>query len=193
MRNLLIAALVVPCLLASLTGCARVFTAYDADGKTIGEIIRWDDRIPNYPLNGYVRYPVGSDYVALVASPGSIVGLHQLGGSTALFTTPDCSGNDMFAMLYWPPLMKRYAMVLPTGDQGNVYSWPTTGWLWATDPLPLPANPGGTVFHSQWTESGTCSQYPPPGYTVQGTSFGGYWMHRVEELYAKFKRPFWSQ
>jgi hypothetical protein len=193
MPNLLIAALVVPCLLAALTGCARVTMAYDADGKTIGEVFRWDDRIANYPLNGYVRYPVGGDHVALVVSANAIVGLHQLGGSTALFTTPDCSGNDMFMMVYWPPLMKRYAAVLPSGEPGSINIWPTQGWLWATPPLPLPVNPAGIVFHSQWTEFGTCSPYPPPGYTVTGTPFGGYWMHRVEELYAKFKRPYWSQ
>jgi hypothetical protein len=179
--------------LVSVTACSRAMFAYDADSKLIGEIIRWDDRIANYPLNGYVRYPVGVDYVALVVAPLSIIGLHQPGGSTALFTTPDCSGNDMFAMVYWPELMKRYAMVLPAGNPSTVNAYPDQGWLWATDPLPLPVNPGGTVFHSQWTEQGTCSPYPAPGYVVQGTPFGGYWMHRVEELYGKFRRPFWSQ
>jgi len=192
MRHLWVLSSAVLALL-SFTACGRVMYAYDADSKTIGEIIRWDDRIPNYPLNGYVRYPVGAEYAALVVSPLSIVGLHPPGSSTALFTTPDCSGNTMFAMVYWPELMKRYAMVLPVGDGGIVNIWPTQGWLWATDPLPLPVNPAGTVFHSQWTESGNCSPYPAPGYTVQGTSFGGYWMHRIEELYGKFKRPYWSQ
>jgi hypothetical protein len=38
-----------------------------------------------------------------------------------------------------------------------------TAWLWVTDPLPTRVIPGvGTVFHSQWSDSNTCSPYPPP-------------------------------
>ena len=193
MRRLLVFTTAIGSLL-SFAACSRpAYTALDADGKTIGEVIRWDDRVPNLPLNGVVRYPVDGDYVAVVVAPGSIVGLQPPGGSTALFTTPDCSGNDMFAMLAWPPLMKRYAMVLPAGNPSTVNIWPTQGWLFATGPLPLRVDPGATVFHSQWTESGACAPYPAPGYTVQGNPFGGYWMHRVEEVYAKFKRPYYSQ
>ena len=31
------------------------------------------------------------------------------------------------------------------------------------------------------------------GYVVSGTPVGGFWMTRAEDLYTKFKRPFWSQ
>ena len=103
----------------------------------------------------------------------------------ARWVTPSVLSRRYDARFYLARMPSSQKIVPQEGE--------VTGWLWATDPLPLPANPGGTVFHSQWTESGTCSPYPPPGYTVQGTPFGGYWMHRVEELYAKFKRPFWSQ
>jgi hypothetical protein len=57
-------------------------------------------------------------------------------------------------------------------------------------PLPTRTVPApGTVYHSQWTESGACSPYPAPGYTYAG-GFGGYRMHRIQDLYAKFTRPF---
>lgn len=34
---------------------------------------------------------------------------------------------------------------------------------------------------------------PPPGYTVAPGPFGGYWMKRIEDLYAKDKRPFYAE
>ena len=34
-----------------------------------------------------------------------------------------------------------------------------------------------------WADPG-CVPYPAPGYVVTGNPLGGYWMHRVEELYA---------
>ncbi|HUP62864.1 MAG TPA: hypothetical protein VNA69_20895 [Thermoanaerobaculia bacterium] len=171
--------------------CARV---YDAGGKEIGEVIRWDDRVPNYPLSAIVRYKLkGGDDVALAIAPESIRGLQEPGGSVAIFTTPDCSGNSMFAMLWVPPLTKRYAMVLPVGNPSTLMSAATNAWLWATDYPPARVSPGATVFNSQWTESGNCQPYPAPGYTVTGTPLGGFWMRRVEDLYAKFKRPFYSK
>ena len=73
------------------------------------------------------------------------------------------------------------------------YPFPTGGthaWLFVTDPLPTPIVPGpGTVFHSQWGDTQTCQPIPAPGYTYT-TQPGGYWMKRVEDLFAKFKRPF---
>jgi hypothetical protein len=171
--------------------CARV---YDAADKEIGEVIRWDDRVPNYPLNAIVRYKLkGGDDVALAVAPESINGLQMPGGSVALFTTPDCSGNSMFAMLWVPPLTKRYAMVLPVGPASTLYTNATNAWLWVTDYPPARVSPGATVFHSQWTESGNCQPFAPPGYTVTGTPLGGFWMKKVEDLYAKFKRPFYSR
>jgi hypothetical protein len=172
-------------------GCSRPpAIVVDATGKTVGEVIRWDDRIPQYPLNAIVRYQVQGDDVALLVTTGAIRGLQDSGGSVALFTTPDCSGNDMFVMLSVAPLTKRYGMVLSSGNPSTVYFQPTQGWLFATDPLPSRVDPGTTVFHSQWADP-TCAPYPAPGYVVSGNPLGGYWMHRVEQLYSKYTRPFY--
>ena len=170
-------------------------TAYDAAGKKIGDIIRWDDRFPSLPLQAFVRYPIkGGGDVALIVAPESIAGVQSPGGSVALFTTPDCSGNTLFAMLGWPPLMKRYALVLPVASSpGSVGFGATNAWLWATDPLPARVSPGATVFWSQWGDTGACVPYPPPGYTVAPSPFGGFWMKRVEDLYAKYKRPYYAE
>lgn len=171
--------------------CPRV---YDAKGKLLGEIIRWDDRFPSIALQAYVRYPMAGGDVALIVAPESISGVQMPGGSVALFTTPDCSGNTMFAMLSWPPLMKRYAMVLPVApNPGMVGIGSTNAWLFVTSPLPLRVSPGATLFRSQWGEGGACVPYPPPYYTVSPSPFGGYWMTRVEDLYTKFSRPFYSE
>jgi hypothetical protein len=177
--------------LISAVACARPpHTVVDKNDKTVGEVIRWDDRVPQYPLNAIVRYQVSGDDVALLVTPGSIRGLQDPGGSVALFTTNDCSGNDMFAMLSLPPLSKRYGMVLSAGNASIVYYNPTQGWLFVTDPLPTRVDPGTTVFHSQWEDPG-CKPYPAPGYTVTGNPLGGYWMKRVEDVYTKFSRPFY--
>jgi hypothetical protein len=175
--------------LAGAAACSQPYKVVDATGKTVGEVARWDDRVANYPLNAIIRYKVSGDDVALLVTPGAIRGLQDNGGSTALFTTNDCSGNDMFAMLSLPPLSKRYGMVLSSGNPSTVYYEPTAGWLFVTDPLPARVNPGATVFHSQWTDPG-CMPYPAPGFTVSGP-LGGYWMKRVEQLYAKYTRPFY--
>ena len=178
-------------LVVAAGACGRApYLIVDANGQTVGEVIRWDDRVPNYPLNAVVRYQVSGDDVALIVTTGSIRGTQENGGSMALFTTPDCSGNDMFVMLSVAPLSKRYGMVLSSGNASTVYFAPTQGWLWATDPLPLRVDPGATVFHSQWADP-ACVPYPSPGYVVMGNPLGGYWMHRVEELYAKYARPFY--
>jgi hypothetical protein len=189
MRQLTIASTLLS--LAALCACARPpYMVVDANGKTVGDVIRWDDRVPNYPLNAIVRYQVSGDDVALFVTPGAIRGTQETGGSVALFTTPDCSGNDMFVMLSVPPLSKRYGMVLSAGNGSSVYYAPTQGWLFATDPLPARVSPGNTVFNSQWADP-ACSPYPSPGYVVTGNPIGGYWMHRVEDLYAKYARPFY--
>jgi hypothetical protein len=171
--------------------CSKVF---DATGKEIGDVLRWDDRFQSVPLQAFVRYRLaGGDDVALLVAPESISGTQQPGGSVALFTTPDCSGSDLFVMLASPPLTKRYAMVLLQGNPSTLMINAAHAWLFATGAHPMRANPGATVFHSQWGDQGACSPYPAPGYTVTGSPVGGYWMKRVEDLYAKFKRPFYSQ
>src|SRR5258708_1649380 len=110
--------------LAAGVACSRPYVVVDANGKTVGEVIRWDDRIPSYPLNAIVRYQVSGDDVALLVTTGSIQGLQANGGSVALFTTADCSGNDMFVMLSVAPLTKRYGMVLSAGNASTVYFAP---------------------------------------------------------------------
>lgn len=177
-----------------LQRCCTV-KAYDATAKVIGDLIRWDDRFASIPLQAIVRYPIkGGGDVALLVAPESIAGLQTPGGSVALFTTPDCSGNTMFAQLGWPPLMKRYGMVLPVApNPGAVGYAATQAWLWVTDPLPTRVHPGATVFHSQWGDGGACVPYPAPGYTVAPSPFGGFWMKRVEDLYAKYKRPYYAE
>lgn len=163
----------------------------DANGKEVGEIIRYDDRFPTVPLNAWVRYELkGGDTVAISVGPETISGPVGLGGSAVVFTAIDCSGDAFIAALSNPPLTKRYAVILPGGAPG---SWPfqlTNAWLYVTDPFPARVNAGATVFKSQWSEQNQCSPYPAPGLTFSGTQYG-FWAHKVEDLYAKFKRPFW--
>ncbi|HEV7487409.1 MAG TPA: hypothetical protein VGQ65_17195 [Thermoanaerobaculia bacterium] len=100
----------------------------DARGHEIGDVIRYDDRFGSIQLNAFVSYRlVGGDTVALSVGPEYILGLQSTGGSTMLFTTPDCSGNTAYAMIYNPPLTKRYAMVLPVGSPGQFNA--TQAWL----------------------------------------------------------------
>ncbi len=172
------------------THCCRE-KVWDKAGKEVGDLITYDNSYAPQQLVGYVSYRLkGGDAVPLKVTPEALYGLQQPGGSNALFTTPDCSGNAMFAVIGWPPLAKRYAMVLLQGSN-NPYTSATNAWLWVTAPLPARIIPGaGTVFHSQWYDNQTCQAYPAPGYTMNYAP-GGYWMTRVEDLYAKFKRPFY--
>ena len=165
----------------------------DAKGKEIGEVILFDDRFQSIQLNAFVRYRLaGGDSVALSVGPEYIQGMQPPGGSTMLFTSNNCSGNDAYAMIYNPPLMKRYAMVLPVGSPGQFNA--TQAWLWVTDPTPSRVNPPpGTVFHSQWGDNGACSPYPAPGYTFTPSPIGLFVVHKVEDLYTKFTRPFYIE
>ena len=165
----------------------------DAKGKDLGEVIRYDDRFGSIQLNAFVSYRLaGGDTVPLSVGPEYILGLQGTGGSTMLFTTPDCSGTTAYAMIYNPPLTKRYAMVLPVGSPGQFGA--TQAWLWVTDPLPSRVNPpAGTIFHSQWGDTGACSPYPAPAYTFAPSPFGLFVVHKVEDLYTKFTRPFYVQ
>jgi hypothetical protein len=159
----------------------------DATGKEIGEMLTWDYSFPSIPLNAWVRYEVKGDSVALLVAPEGFRPVTGLGGSAVVFTSNNCTG-DAFLNQISPPLMKRYIAVLPEGGAG----WPfqqTHAWLYATDPLPTRVSPGATVFHSQWDSGNTCTQYPAPGQTFPPNQFG-YWAKRIEDLYAKFKRPF---
>jgi|GEM_PF-896514 len=169
--------------------CVR--TVWDARGHQIGDVIDYDERFASQPLGAYVAYRLsGGDAVPIGVTPERFYSFENQGGSTLLFTTPDCSGNSMFAMLYYPPLGKRYAAVLNSGYPGG--PTPMRAWLWVTDPLPVRAfPPAGTVYHSQFDGS-NCQPYPAPGYTINTASgVGGYQMHRVEDLLAKYTRPFY--
>ncbi len=79
--------------------------------------------------------------MTLKVTPEVLNGLQSPGGSTALFTTPDCSGTTMFAQIALP-LAKRYAMVLLEGGSCNPTISANHAWLWVTDALPPRAIPG---------------------------------------------------
>ena len=164
----------------------------DATGKELGDVLHYDERFPSVPLNAWVRYELkGGDAVALNVGAEAIFPPISLGGSAVVFTSSDCSGPAFVAALGSPPLTKRYAVILPVGGT-NPGPWAAThAWLYATDPFPARANAGATVFHSQWESSNTCVPYPAPGLTFSGGNQWGFWMHKVEDLYAKYKRPFW--
>ena len=164
----------------------------DATGKELGEVLHYDERFQSVPLNAWVRYELkGGDAVAINVGAEAVLPSISLGGSAVVFTSSDCSGPAFTAALGSPTLTKRYAVVLPAGGT-NPGPWAATNaWLYATDPFPVRVNAGATVFHSQWESSNTCVPYPAPGLTFSGGNQWGFWMHRVEDLYAKYKRPFW--
>lgn len=162
----------------------------DANGKVVGEVIKYDERFQSIPLNAWVRYEVkGGDAVAINVGPEQISGPISGGGSNIVFTSNDCSG-DAFVPFPNPPLTKRYAVILQVGGT-NPGPWAATNaWLYVTDPLPVRVNAGATVFHSQWDSNFQCTPYPAPGLTFQGNTWG-FWTHKSEDLYAKYKRPFY--
>jgi hypothetical protein len=169
--------------------CVR--KVWDARGHEIGDVVDFDERFPSQPLGAYVAYRIkGGDAVLIAVTTERFSTFENPGGSSVLFTTPDCSGNTLFAMLYNPPLSKRYATILNSGYPGG--PTPMSAWLWVTDPLPVRTfPPAGTVFHSQW-DGASCQPYPAPGYTVNTASgVGGFWLHRVEDLLAKYTKPFY--
>jgi len=160
---------------------------FDAKGKLFGEVITIETNHGVAVANA--RYELkGGDSVVLRVAPWYVLSDTFPGGSNVVFTTPDCSGNDAFAIVT-PQLTKRQAVILPKGTYPN---WTATeAWLWVSDPFPTPTTATiATVFHSQW-DNGACSPYPAPGFTYSGMIFGGVWLHRVEDLYKKYTRPFW--
>jgi hypothetical protein len=173
-----------------VAGPCCIRKAWDARGHEIGDVIDYQ-LSPQQPFGATVAYRIaGGDAAPLWVTPDMFNGTNGPGGSNALFTTPDCSGTAMFAMIYNPPLAKRYSMVLTSG-------WPPGpgtdhAWLWVTDSVPVRQfPPAGTVFHSQW-DNNQCSPYPAPGYTINtGSGVGGFPMHRIEDLMAKYTRPFY--
>jgi hypothetical protein len=163
----------------------------DSTGKELGPLERWDDRTPSWPNQAWVRYALaGGDDVVLNVSADAILAGTGLGGSAVVFTSNDCSGNAFVNQMTTPTLTKRYAIVLPVGGL-NPGPWTmTNAWLYVTDPFPARVNAGATVFHSQWDFTNSCTVYPAPGLTFAGPQWG-FSMHKVEDLYVKYKRPFW--
>jgi hypothetical protein len=163
----------------------------DRNSKVLGDLERWDDRTPSWPHQVWVRYVLaGGDEVALNVSADAIQPGTSLGGSAVVFTSIDCTGDAFVNQMTTPTLTKRYAVVLPVGGL-NPGPWTATNaWLYVTDPFPARVNAGATVFRSQWDFTNSCVPYPAPGFTFAGPQWG-FWMHKVEDLYVKYKRPFW--
>ena len=162
---------------------------YDAKGKLVGDLVIYD----TYHRVSWatVRYTLaGGDTVALLVTPWSIMSDLMPSGSNVLFKTANCTGNDALVIYgNYPQLTKRQAVVLNTGTYPQYF--PSEAWLWVSDPLPLPATiPPGTVFLSQW-DNNACSNYAAPGYTPSGFVAGAIWVHKVENLLAKYTRPFY--
>lgn len=162
---------------------------YDAKGKLLGDLVIYD----TYHRVSWatVRYTLaGGDTVALLITPWSIMSDIMPSGSNVLFKTANCAGNDALVVYgNYPQLTKRQAVVLNSGTYPQYF--PSAAWLWVSDPLPLPATiPAGTVFLSQWDNNG-CSKYPAPGYTPSGFIAGAVTVHKVEDLLAKYTRPFY--
>jgi len=159
---------------------------YDKNGKLFGEVMKIET---NHGVSQVdARYELkDGDNVILYVSPWYVMSDTAPGGSSVVFTSNDCSG-DAF-VLVTPQLAKRQAVVLP---KATYPTWTATeAWLYVSDPFPTPSTGTiATVFHSQW-DNGACSPYPAPGFTYSGMIFGGVWMHRVEDLYKKYSRPFW--
>jgi hypothetical protein len=164
-------------------------TVVDGSGKKIGALAGYDRMRPKeWPA----RYAFSGreNSIVIVVKKTAIESRVRPGHGNALFTTPDCSGNDMFALVKFPGLANRRGIVLPRGPAGKLDTEATSAWLWVSGPNPALVVPGtGTVFHSEWTDHGTCSAFATPGHTVTSGP-GGYWVHPVADLLAKFKRPF---
>ena len=159
---------------------------YDATSAEMGEVIKFNE---DFVESVMMRYRLkDGDTVALRLSSEYILSGLQPGGSNVLFLTADCSG-DAFVIPSKSQPMKRQAAILPVGSAG--YSGATNAWLYVSAPLATRTLPApGTLFKAQWDLT-TCSPYAAPGYTYSGGTFGGYWMKRVEDMYAKWKRPYW--
>ncbi len=160
---------------------------YDAKGKMIGDVITSDNTFTELVMRYYLK---DGDTIPMRVSSEYMLSYQMPGGSTVLFLTPDCVGLEAFVVLSRPQPMKRQSVILPIGSAGQFMA--TGAWLFVSEPFATRVGPpAAAVFKSQWGDNGACVNYPPPGYVYMGAPFGGYWMKRVEELYARWKRPFW--
>jgi hypothetical protein len=161
---------------------------YDGAGKPFGDVITWDAaQLETVSM----RYTLADGTaVALIVSGDYVRSLLLPGGSNVLFLTADCSG-DAFVVPAKVLVIERQSVVLSGGS--NMLQYAPVAWLYASAPLATRTLPAaGTVFKAQWDMS-NCVPYPAPGYTYGGSPFGGFWMKRIENLYAKWKRPFWTR
>lgn len=160
---------------------------FDAKGKMIGDVITSDSVFTELVMRYYLK---DGDTIPIRVSSEYMMSYQMPGGSTVLFLTADCLGIEAFVVLAHPQPMKRQSVILPVGSSGQYMA--TGAWLFVSEPFATRVVPPAVaVFKSQWGETGACTNYPPPGYVYMGAPFGGYWMKRVEELYARWKRPFW--
>ena len=126
-------------------------------------------------------------------SPEAFNGL-QGGSMIALFTTPDCSGNSMFA----DALVAAAREALRDGAAVGLAAAGRRDARLAVGHRPLAgprsSRPPARCSTRQWNDSNTCAPIPPPGYTVPaGSGVGGFPMHRVEDLLAKYTPPVLDQ
>jgi len=163
----------------------------DATGKEIGDLIRWDDRMPAWPNYAWVRYELqGGDAVHLLAGADGFQPWTSLGGSAVVFQAADCSGDAFVNQMTTPTLSKRYGVVLPQGGPGPGPWAVTKAWLYVTGPFPSRVDGQPILWKAQWDFTNQCVPYPAPGLTFGGQQWG-FWMKKVEDLYVKYKRPFW--
>ncbi|HWW61095.1 MAG TPA: hypothetical protein VN181_07000 [Thermoanaerobaculia bacterium] len=160
---------------------------YDAKGKMVGDVITSDSTFTELVMRYYLK---DGDTIPIRVSSEYMMSYQTSGGSTVLFLTADCLGNEAFVVLSRPQPMKRQSVILPVGSSGQYMA--TGAWLFVSEPLATRVVPAAAaVFKSQWGETGACVNYPPPGYVYMSAPFGGYWMKRVEDLYKRWQRPFW--
>lgn len=160
---------------------------FDATGKMIGDAITTDSVFSEIIMRYYLK---DGDTIPIRVSSEYMLSNQSSGGSTVLFTTLDCVGIEAFVVVSHPQPMKRQSVILPVDSPGQFMA--TGAWLFVSEPYATRVvPPAAAVFQSQWGEGGACMNYPPPGYVYGGRPFGGYWMKRVEDLYARWKRPYW--
>ena len=92
-------------------------------------------------------------------------------------------------MIYNPPLTKRYAMVLPVGSPGQFGA--TQAWLWVTDPTAVTRqSPSRHGVPLAMGRNRLVLAISRARLHLRAESVGLFVVHKVEDLYTKFTRPF---
>jgi len=131
-----------------------------------------------------------ADAVHLLAGADGFQPWTSLGGSAVVFQAADCSGDAFVNQLTTPTLTKRYGIILPQGGASPGPWAVSKAWLYVTDPFPSRVDGQPILWKAQWDFTNQCVPYPAPGLTFGGQQWG-FWMKKVEDLYVKYKRPFW--